>query len=251
MPDPIILLGAVLAGFVQGLTGFGTALVTSVFWSATLPPSVAAPLITMSSVVSLTVATRAVLPSFEWRRALPLVLGGIAGTPLGILVNPLIDPLQFRLGVGILLCLYCPAMLLARRLPTIQGGGPPLDGLMGAIGGIMGGIAALSGPVPVLWCTLRGGPRDTQRATLQVFLLTAQLAALIGYTATGLYTAPVLHLALWIVPSVLLPSLLGTIAYGRLDANAFRRMILVLLALSGAILVTQSLPRLLWPAVPA
>ena len=237
-----------LAGFVQGLTGFGTALVTSVFWSATLPPSVAAPLITVSSVVSLSVATRAVLPSLDWRRAAPLLLGGVAGTPLGIWINPLIDPAQFRLGIGIMLCLYCPAMLLARRLPTVTVGGPPLDAFVGAIGGAMGGIAALSGPVPVLWCTLRGGPRDSQRATLQVFLLTAQIAALVGYTAAGLYTPRVLGMAVWIVPSVLLPSLLGTVAYGRLDANAFRRVVLVLLALSGVVLVGQGLPRLLGSA---
>lgn len=250
LPDTWVLVGALLAGFVQGLSGFGTALVTSVFWSATLPPSVAAPLITISSVISLSVATRSVLPSLQWRLALPLLLGGIAGTPIGILVNPLIDPLQFRLGVGILLCVYCPAMLMVRHLPTIRGGGPALDALVGVVGGVMGGIAALSGPVPVLWCSLRGGDRHSQRATLQVFILTAQIAALIGYTASGLYTAPVLRLALWIVPCVLVPSILGTMLYSRLNAEAFRRIILVLLAFSGILLVGQSLPQLLWPLAP-
>ncbi len=41
----IFILGAIFAGFVQGLTGFAFALIAMSFWVWILPPQIAAPLV--------------------------------------------------------------------------------------------------------------------------------------------------------------------------------------------------------------
>jgi uncharacterized membrane protein YfcA len=151
----------------------------------------------------------------------------------------LVDATQFRFVVGILLCVYCPAMLLARRLPHVAWGGIWADGAAGAIGGVMGGIAGLSGPAPTLWCTLRGWPPDEQRAVYQTFLIVAQAAALLGFAAAGFMTPAVWRLAAWVTPCVVLPSTLGAMVYARMPAPFFRRLVLSLLLATGVVLVIQ------------
>ena len=244
MPDAWLLVGAAAAGFVQGLSGFAFALLATVFWSPALPPQVSAPLIALCSVAGQVLSIRSVWPSLDLRRAAPIVLGGLAGVPVGVVLLPWLDPLWFRGGVGLLLVVYCPAMLMARRLPRVRGGAWG-DVAAGWVGGVMGGIGGLAGPAPTLWCTLRGWDRDTQRAVFQTFLIVAQSASLAGYLITGVVTAEVGRLAAWVLPCVLLPSLAGTMLYAQISAEAFRRMVLVLLFLTGLVLAGQAVADIL------
>lgn len=240
-PALLVLAGAVAAGFVQGLSGFAFALLATVFWSPSLPPQVTAPLIAACSLAGQLLSIRSVWASLDLRRAAPMVLGGVAGVPLGVAMLPLLDPNLFRGAVGVLLVLYCPAMLMARRLPRVRGGAWG-DAAAGWAGGVMGGIGGLSGPAPTLWCVMRGWDRDTQRAVFQTFLVVAQTMALGGYVATGAFTAEVGRLAAWVLPCALGPSFLGTLLYARISAEAFRRVVLILLFLTGLALVSQAVP---------
>lgn len=243
MPDVMILVGAALAGFVQGTSGFALGLVATAFWASTLPPQITAPLIVLCSIAGQLLTIRASLPGLDLRHAAPMILAGIAGVPIGIALLPLIDTARFGIGVGLLLCVWCPIMLFSRSLPTVHirsaRANLAADALAGAIGGIMGGVAGLSGPAPTLWCTLRGGARDKQRATIQAFLLTIQLVGLVAYAATGFLTPTVWHLAAWTVPCVLLPAYCGSVVYRRMNSDTFRRMVLALLALTGLMLVIR------------
>lgn len=240
MPDAIVLVGAALAGFVQGLSGFAFALVATVFWSGHLSPQEAAPLVAFASVIGQLQSIRTVLPSVDLRRCAPMVAGGVLGVPLGVWLLTRVDPDAFRLGVGLLLCVYCPAMLMLGRLPRVQWGGRGADAAAGALGGVMGGIAGLAGPAPILWCALRAWDRDAQRAVFQSVLIAIQLVAMATYAAVGLVTPRVLHLALWVTPCALLPSLAGTALYGRIPPGGFRVLVLLLLLLTGVTLLVEA-----------
>ena len=48
----LLLLGAIAGGFVSGLAGFGTALMALGIWLYVLPPSIAVPVVLISSVVA-------------------------------------------------------------------------------------------------------------------------------------------------------------------------------------------------------
>ena len=229
-----------MAGFVQGLSGFGFGLAASVVWSGSVLPQVAGPLVVTCSLAGQLLSIRAVLPSLDLRAALPMVTGGLAGVPLGIAVLQHIDPPLFQAGVGALLTLYCPAALLARHLPQFTGRRTWGDAAAGLVGGVMGGIGGLSGPAPTLWCALRGWDRDSQRAVFQTFLIVIQVATLLGYLAAGAFTPGVMRLIGWVLPAMLLPSVLGTRAYGLFSPVAFRRCVLALLFLSGLALLAQA-----------
>ena len=79
----------------------------------------------------------------------------------------------------------------------------------------------------------------------QNFSLCMQSLALAMYAASGLITRETLLLFAVVAPAMVVPTLIGVRLYARLSATGFRRLILVLLGLSGVVLLAASVPHLL------
>jgi len=236
-----VLAGACLGGFVNGLAGFGTGLVALGLWLHVIEPALAAPLVVICSVVAQLQSLFAVRRAMDWRRLWPFVAGGLAGVPLGVVALDQVPAETFRTALGGFLVIYAAGMLLSGRLPVIAWGGRAADAVVGFGGGILGGAAGLSGPLPTLWCGLKGWGKDAQRAVFQTFNLTVLTWALLGHAVHGVLTAEVGRLALICLPGTLIGVWLGMKTYGRVDDRQFRRIVLWLLLLSGGALVIARL----------
>ena len=234
-----------VAGFVQGLSGFAFALVAMSFWVWTIDPMLAAALVVFGSLLGQILAMFSVRRGFKMERLLPFVIGGLAGIPLGVFVLPLLNANLFKVFLGILLAVWCPVMLLTPKLPALRAGGKLADGVIGAIGGFMGGIGGFSGVIPTLWCNLRGLDKDEQRAVIQNFNLTMQAVTFATYVGSGIITRKTLPMFAVVAPAMLIPTLLGTRLYLGISEATFRKIVLGLLTLSGIALLASSLPKLL------
>jgi uncharacterized membrane protein YfcA len=241
----LVLLGAAAGGFVQGLSGFAFGLVALGFWAWFVSPQLAGPMVVFGSFIGQILSFHTVRRRFDLVLMLPFLIGGVIGVPLGVLALRYLDPLLFKAAVGALLSLYCPVMLFSRELPRITAGGRLADGAIGFVGGVMGGIGGLTGPVPTLWCALRGWDNDTQRAVFQSFNLAMQVLTLVIYAVSGVLPFEAWHMFVLILPAMLIPTLIGARLYRRFSEVAFRRLVLLLLSLSGFVLLGVSVPRLL------
>ncbi|CAB3925658.1 permease [Achromobacter xylosoxidans] len=240
----IVAIGAAVAGFVQGLSGFAFGMVAMSFWAWVLDPRLAAALAVFGALTGQLLAVFSVRRGFNWALLWPFLLGGLAGIPLGVLVLPHLDMDWFKAVLGALLALWCPVMLMAQRLPRI-GGNRWGDGAVGLAGGVLGGIGGFAGSVPTLWCTLRGFNKDTQRAVIQNFNLSMLAVTMAIYLATGIVTRDMAPMFAVVAPAMLIPTLLGTRLYIGISEVTFRRVVLGLLTCSGLTLLASSLPRLL------
>jgi uncharacterized membrane protein YfcA len=147
------------------------------------------------------------------------------------------DPGIFKLSVGVLLLVF-PAALYFNRSPTaFSFGGQVADAGIGFAGGILGGLAGLSGPIPILWASVRGWGKDERRGIFQTFNWTVLSAALCLQVGTGFITREIIWLALLTLPATLSGAWLGTRTYRALSDNNFRDVVLGLLFLSGVGLV--------------
>jgi len=241
----VVLLGAVLAGFVQGLSGFAFGMVSMSIWVWVLPPNVAAALAILGALVGQLVGTFTVRRGFEWPRLLPFLVGGLVGIPLGVLVLRVLDPILFRACLGAVLLTVCPLMLMAGRLPGTQGVGRGADVLIGVIGGIMSTLGGFAGTVPALWCTLRGWDKAVQRAIIQNFSLAILAVSAVVYLASGMLPVQSLSLLAVVLPAMLIPGVLGARVYVGISEPSFRRIVLGLLILSGLVLISTSIPVLI------
>ena len=241
----VVALGAVVAGFVQGLSGFAYGLVAMSFWAWTLEPRLAASLAVFGSLTGQIIAAVTVRRGFDLKSLLPFVLGGLAGIPLGVALLPRMDMDWFRLVLGSLLAVWCPAMLMSRHLPRITAGGRLADGAVGLAGGVMGGLGGFTGALPTLWCTLRGLEKDAQRAIVQNFNLSMLLVTMGSYLASGIVTRSMLPMFGVVAVAMLVPVLLGARLYIGISEAAFRKIVLGLLTASGLAMLMASVPRLL------
>ncbi len=242
MTEPWLLLvaGAAVAGFVQGVSGFAFGMVSLSIWAWGIEPRMAVLLAVAGGL------SGQVLSAFTVRRGpsmavlWPYLAGGLAGIPLGVLVLPLVDALSFRLGLGVILLLFCPLMLVADRLPAITAGGRLADAAIGLTGGVMGGLGGFTGVAPSLWTTLRRYDKDVQRAVVQNFNLAALSVTMLSHIASGNATRALLPALALVLPALIIPSLLGARLYRGLSPLAFRRVVLLLLSATGLMMVLGS-----------
>ena len=238
----VLLLGAVAAGFVSGFAGFGTALVSAGFWFHVLPAAIVPPLIVIAAIAGQVVGLVTVRDAFDWNRARPFLIGGVAGVPFGVWALSVASPDTVRLMVGAFLVAYALYQLVFGLGNVSIGawGGKPADGVVGISGGILGGFAGLSGALPLVWLQLRGGSSDRQRAVYQPFNLIVLILAGIGMAVGGQVTRPVVSAAALCLPATLAAAWIGARLYTGVSQETFRKVVLLLLLVSGAVLLAQT-----------
>ena len=114
----------------------------------------------------------------DFKLAVPFVIGGLAGMPIGALLVARADPQVFKLSVGVMLLVFPAALYFIRTPMAFRFGGRAADAAVGFAGGILGGLAGLSGPLPTLWASVRGWTKDQRRGVFQIFNGTVLGAAL-------------------------------------------------------------------------
>jgi uncharacterized membrane protein YfcA len=237
----LLFVGALAGGFVSGLAGFGTALMALGIWLYVLPPTLAVPLVLVCSVVAQSSTLPSMWRSFDLSLIWPFVIGGLAGVPIGTSLVAHADPYVFKLTIGVFLLVFPIALHFNRDLPAIRFGGRLADGAIGFAGGILGGLAGLSGPLPILWASLRGWGKGERRGVFQLFNFTVLAAALVSQIIAGMVDTQLIWLALVAFPGTLLGAALGARVYHAMSDRNFNDVVLVLLFLSGAALVWTSL----------
>jgi uncharacterized membrane protein YfcA len=237
----LFLASAFVGGITTGLAGFAMGLVVSGVWLHILTPAQTTALIVGYGFFVQAHGVWTFRRAVDLRRVIPLIAGGAIGVPLGIVLLSHLDPVWVRRAVGILLVGYSLYGMLQPNLAPLRAS-RPADGAIGFVNGILGGMTGLAGPILVIWCQLTGVPRHAQRAIFQPVILAAFVLTAVGLGFERAITRDVLILfALGLVP-VASGIWLGVHLYGRLDESGFRRVILVLLLLSGLVLLAPGLP---------
>lgn len=242
----LILLGAFTGGLVNGLTGFGTALVALPFWIHIMPPPLAAQLAAAAGVMSQAQTLPAIWHAIEMRRVARFILPGLAGVPVGVWLLPYVGIQTFKLGVGVLLVAYCGFLLfmmsrhaaLAFRPAPEQG---PADAAVGFAGGVLGGLAGLSGPLPTIWATFKPWSKDLKRGLFQSFNVTILSAMLVFSAVAGLMPSNIWLRLLIVLPGTVAGARAGLMIYRRLDDRRFDRLVLLLLFASGLSLIVGNI----------
>lgn len=240
MTIAVLLFGALAGGFVSGLAGFGTALMALGIWLYAVTPDVAVQLVLICSIIAQTWTMPSIWKSIDFRMVWPFLVGGLAGVPLGTLLVAYADPHHFKLAVGILLLVFPAALYFQRRPLALSIGGKVADTAIGFAGGVLGGLAGLSGPIPILWASVRGWGKDERRGLFQMFNWTILTGALLAQAGSGLIASETMWLALLVLPATIGGAWLGARTYHALSDGNFRDVVLGLLFLSGMTLVWSS-----------
>lgn len=236
----IFILGAMVAGFVQGLTGFAFALIAMSFWIWVLPPQLAAPLVVFASLWSHIIAlSKEQKHQLPFSLVLPYLIAGLMGVPLGTYLLHIIQADTFKIILGIFLVLWCPIMYFAPEFPRLQRLGKFPDGCIGFIGGILGGLGGFCGAAPSAWVMLKNLPKQQQRYILRHFNFAIQLFTISIYLFQGTINQSHLSYMGVLILSVSIPAILGAQLFYKISEKQFKHLVLSLLFASGYFLLSS------------
>src|ERR1700694_3306595 len=102
---------------------------------------------------------------------------------------------------------------------------------------MLGGTTGLAGIIVVIWCGLRGWPKDVQRTVFQPVGVAVFAMSAVWLGARGAIDGAPAWLFVLALPVLLAGAWLGLRLYGRLDEAGFRKVVLFLLMASGLALV--------------
>lgn len=236
------LAAAFFGGLTSGLSGFAMGLVVSGIWLHIITPGQNALLIVLCGLVTQGSGIWRVRHAIDWRALWPFIVGGAVGVPAGTALLTMIDQNSLRLAMGVLLVIYS-FYSLARPALKVAAGGAAADFGVGAANGLIGGLTGLGGIAVTIWCQLRGGPKDAQRAIFQPVMFSTFVMSAITFAVAGAFTVETMKLYLLALPVLMAGIWCGLKLYGKLDDAAFRRVILLLLLASGVSLVVAAMLR--------
>ena len=236
MPTPfLIALVFLLASFIQGMTGFGSALVAIPLLSLIIDIKSAVPLCILNSLVITAYLSLKMRKNLDKKKILPLCIAAVPGIILGSTLLKHVNSKFIRLWLGILLITYSLHSLFStpkpRKLHTAW------SYLAGFSSGAIGAAFSAGGPPTIIYTALNDWQKDTIKATLSGFFLFNSFFIATVHAISGLTTIEILTHFMISAPFVLLGTFLGTICYGKIPHELYLKIIFAFLTLMGIMMI--------------
>lgn len=239
----ILLAGAFAGGFINGMAGFGTALLSLGLWLQIMPPPQAVAIVVVMSVVSGLQGLWTVRREIRDRpgRLALFLLPGLVGLPLGVTLLNVVSATVLKLTIAGFMIAYGGFFTLRRSLPHFDRPTPAIDGGIGFLGGILGGAASLSGALPTMWCAMRPWSKGETRAVLQPYNVGILGGAMLLFALQGLYDRETMLLAALALPGTVIGAQFGITLFHRLSDTQFRRLLIMVMFASGVALALREM----------
>jgi uncharacterized membrane protein YfcA len=239
-PGLIVLLaiGLVIAGLAKGVIGVGMPVVAFPLLSMLVDVPTSVMLLSMPLVLSnIPQALEGGLVGQTLWSLTPVLVGMIPGVWIGVVVLLYVDPAVANVAAGAVVILVAALNLFAPKLRVQQRMIGPVGLGAGFCGGLLGGIAAMAGPLVFIFLLAKGlsGRAFTKEASMFLVVSSILLAAALlssrqfdwrDVVISTLATAP-----------VVLGMLVGQKLRDAIPADAFRKLVVLAVLLSGAQLV--------------
>lgn len=232
-----LFLGAVFfaAGFTQGVSGFGAALVAMPLLTLFLDVKIAAPLCMLNGLLITLFLSLQLKRHIHWAKVRPLFFGCVPGIFLGVFLLKGTESNVLKILLGGLIILYSGYRLNWK--PREVKFKPYWAYLAGFASGIIGGAFSAGGPPCIIYVSLTGWKKDEIKATLSFFFFTTGLITSAAHALSGLITTAVLG---YFVVSCLFTCIgvyTGSCLYDRIKQETYILIMLLLLMVLGGMMI--------------
>ena len=230
----LIGLAVFAGGVVSGAAGFAFSAAAGAILLHVLAPKEGVPLMIACSIAVQATSLFWLRQVMQWRESVRYLIGGALGLVPALYLLTRVDPVKFRTAFGVFLVVYATYMLLRPQSQLLQRiKSRVFDGVVGFTGGLIGGLTAMPGAAPVVWCDLRGLPKEQQRGVVQPYIAAMQVVAMVLLIGSGNLSRSVAVEFAMTLPALLAGTALGIFLFGKIDDATFRRFVLVALLVSG------------------
>ena len=224
-----------LAGFTQGVSGFGAGLVAMPLLTLLIGIKAAVPLSMLNGLIITGFLSLQLKRHVDWGKILPLLLGSLPGIALGAALLKRVDANLQQMGLGAFILSYAIYSLRAR--PQIRRISRRWGYVAGFLTGTISSVFSAGGPPAVIYVSLTDWAKDEIKATLSVFFFVSGIATAIGHAASGLTTLATLQQFLLTGPLTLLGVLSGSLLYRKMRQRTYISTMLWLLIGMGLMMI--------------
>jgi uncharacterized protein len=216
------------AAVVRGFSGFGFSLLSISALSLVFAPAEIVPSIFMLEVAASIHLLPSIWKDVHWRSLLPLTLGCLVATPLGVylLANVPARPMQLALSVFVLVA----TMLLWKGYALKSMPGTLATTAAGAASGLANGAFGIGGPPVVLFYFSSPAGNIAGRASLIMFFLITDVIGLANQSMYGLVTWDAVWRAMIYLPALVVGVWIGARSFKTTNPEVFKKAVLALLA---------------------
>lgn len=230
----VVLFGAYT---VRGLAGFGSGLIAIPLLALSFPLTVVVPLVVALDYLGSATQGLKNRELISWRDLLPLLPFTVVGVLGALYLLDALDADFLRRALGVFVLAYAVYQLLplpelrATRLSAVP---------YGVLGGLVGTLFGTGGPFYVIYLSLRGLEKGALRASFATWFIIDGTMRLAGYAAFGFLSLDTLIKLAAALPFAGVGLLLGGRIHTNISEQAFRRVISVLLLISGCGLLLKT-----------
>ena len=233
----------VLAAAVSGLIGFGLAVVGVPLLLLFFEPATVVVLIAFISLFTNAVIVQDSWREVEVRTVLSLLPWAVLGLVFGTEILRVVNPDYLRLSVGVIVILS--AVLLVWNAAPRAAKGPWGTILAGLTSGALSTSTGIASPPVVLLFAARGLSKNSFRASNAAYFLPLSLAIIVVLFIRGIVEVEHLWISAALVPAAFIGKVIGTSAVKRLSNEAFRKITLAVVCLTGILGVLTAVRALL------
>jgi len=234
----LLCIIALLAGLTQGISGFGSVLLSLPLLAIFIDIKTVIPLTALFAMVLTTILLIQLWKNVEWRSVYPLLIGAVFGIPVGVFLLKRLDRdcIQIILGVTLLLFSFynlwhrIPRHIIPEKWAY----------LFGFLAGCLGGAITAAGPPVIVYTSLQSWSKDKIKATLQGFFFVTGLLVVLSHALGGITTPVVIKYFIVSLPFLVLGTYAGSFFYGLIEEVNYRKIILILLALLGVFMICKA-----------
>ncbi|HIJ79435.1 MAG: sulfite exporter TauE/SafE family protein [Desulfobulbaceae bacterium] len=228
------------AGFTQGVSGFGSALVAMPLLTLFMDVQMAAPLCMLNGLLITSSLSLQLRRHIDWLRIRPLLLGCVPGVVFGLVVLKNISNTILQICLGGLIIGYAVFNLLTtvKKPEKMSGLWPYVAGFWtGGFGSALGA----GGPPTIIYVSLTGWSHDEIKASLSIFFFISGLFTALGHGLSGLTTKLVLYEFAKGAPFTLIGILAGVYFYNRINRRYYLKIMFWLLLVMGVGMLVKAL----------
>lgn len=227
------------AGFLQGLSGFGSALIAMPLLAFLIDIKTAVAVCTLCGLIINLQMTFNLSRDVKIKTIIPLIGGCIPGTLAGLALIKLVDGHIITLLLGVLVAAYALYCLLIK--PVVLNLNRKWGVLAGFFTGLISASISAGGPPTIIYSTLMGWKKNEFKATLASFFLISASLSVLGHILSGVTTFYVVKLFIASLPLVILGVYVGNKLAGKVSEESYKKVVMILLVIMGIMLIIEGL----------
>ena len=220
-----------LGGFIQGLSGFGSALIAMPLLMPLLGVRLAPPVMVAGAFVGQLFMLLWYRRAFYWRNIWRLSVASVFMIPVGVFLVRMVDEHWVFGLLATVLIAYSLYALFKLKLPALHHSGWAF--VAGGLAGVLGGACNTDGPPVIIYGHCRKWNRQEFKGNLQGFFMVNSCVILATHFAVGNMNAEAFPYMMVAIPSLVAGAWLGLSLDRFIHVELFHKICLVLLLVLG------------------